>query len=205
MTIAARTVAQLEQFDHASERLLLRMGGPSFDSGDGSPVEVPPMTDVEYLWEPVAGCWSVRRREDGPGHRATKLLGGGPWGRDATPNSPYPPPFTTLAWRLSHLTEMLVLRADHTSGTHSMERTDFHSSGDAAGAIAAWETATAAWRRTLLACDDEVLDTVGYSTFPYGSDADDPFIDVVWWVNQEIVHHGAEIALLRDLYREMHP
>ena len=28
------------------------------------------------------------------------------------------------------------------------------------------------------------------------------FIDVVWWVNQELLHHGAEIALLRDLYRE---
>jgi len=26
----------------------------------------------------------------------------------------------------------------------------------------------------------------------------------VWWVNQEILHHGAEIALLRDLYRAMH-
>jgi len=26
----------------------------------------------------------------------------------------------------------------------------------------------------------------------------------VWWVNQEILHHGAEIALLRDLYRAQH-
>jgi hypothetical protein len=34
---------------------------------------------------------------------------------------------------------------------------------------------------------------------PYGSDAEEMFIDIVWWVNQEILHHGAEIALLRDL------
>jgi hypothetical protein len=29
------------------------------------------------------------------------------------------------------------------------------------------------------------------------------FVDIVWWVNQEILHHGAEVALLRDLYRAM--
>ena len=46
-----------------------------------------------------------------------------------------------------------------------------------------------------------MLDTVGYSTCPCGSDAEDMFIDIVWWVNQEVLRHGAEIALLRDLYR----
>jgi hypothetical protein len=25
-------------------------------------------------------------------------------------------------------------------------------------------------------------------------------MSIVWWENQEILHHGAEIALLRDLY-----
>ena len=34
-----------------------------------------------------------------------------------------------------------------------------------------------------------------------GSDPEEPFIDIAWWVNQEVLHHGAEIALLRDLYR----
>ncbi|GHD55412.1 hypothetical protein GCM10010317_040550 [Streptomyces mirabilis] len=42
---------------------------------------------------------------------------------------------------------------------------------------------------------------MGYCTYPHGSDADEPFIDIVWWVNQELLHHGAEIALIRDLYR----
>lgn len=31
----------------------------------------------EYFWEPVPGCWSVRRRVDGPGPRATFLAGVG--------------------------------------------------------------------------------------------------------------------------------
>jgi hypothetical protein len=30
-----------------------------------------------------------------------------------------------------------------------------------------------------------------------------PFIEIVWWVNQEVLHHGAEIALLRDLFRAL--
>jgi hypothetical protein len=31
----------------------------------------------------------------------------------------------------------------------------------------------------------------------------DPFIEIVWWVNQELPHHGVEIALLRDLHRAL--
>jgi len=30
---------------------------------------------------------------------------------------------------------------------------------------------------------------------------DRTFTEVVWWGNQEVLHHGAEIGLLRDLYR----
>ncbi|XUL94444.1 hypothetical protein ACQ86D_49110 [Streptomyces galilaeus] len=126
------------------------------DSGDGTDTRVGPMTDEEYFWEPVPGCWSVRRRADGPGPRATVLEGQGDWGRDsAAYPHPWPPPFTTLAWR-----------------------------------------------KALLSVDDAALDTVGYCTYPHGSDAEEPFIDIVWWVNQELLHHGAEIAMLRDLYRE---
>ncbi len=72
--------------------------------------------------------------------------------------------------------------------------------GDAASAIDGFRTPAAAWRAALLGLDDAALDTVGYSTYPYGSDPEEPMIDVVWWVAQEVLHHGAEIALLRDLH-----
>lgn len=197
-----RLVPLLEQFDWACLRLLNRMTGPVVDSGNGTPVEVPPMTTGEYLWEPVPDCWSVRPRKDGPGRRATLLAGAGEWGRDsAEPGAPYPPPFTTIAWRLSHISEMLMLRSDHTTGSRALTRDTYVTSGEAAGAIAAFASASDAWRGTLLSCDDAALDTVGLSTYPYGSDAGEVFLDIVWWVNQEILHHGAEIALLRDLYR----
>ncbi|MFJ4950466.1 DinB family protein [Streptomyces sp. NPDC088760] len=201
-TTPSRLSPLLEQFDFARKRLADRMTGPVMDSGDGADTEVGPLTDEEYLWEPVPGCWSVRRRVDGPGPRATFLAGTGDWGRDAAPYPhPWPPPFTTIAWRLSHLTEMLALRADHTAGSHALTRDDHPVSGDAAGAGAAFDASAAAWRKALLNIDDAALDTVGYCTYPHGSDPEEPFIDIVWWVNQELLHHGAEIALLRDLYR----
>ncbi|MFD8953086.1 DinB family protein [Streptomyces xanthophaeus] len=199
--IPPRLVPLLEQFDFACERLVGRLAGPAMDSGDGTQTRVGPMTDEEYLWEPVPGCWTVRRRTDGPGPRATLLAGAGDWGRDAAAYPhPWPPPFTTLAWRLSHISEMVTLRADHTAGRHALTRDDHVVRGDAAGAVAAFEEGAAAWREALLGVDDAALDTVGYCTYPHGSDAEEPFVDIVWWVNQELLHHGAEIALLRDLY-----
>ncbi|MFF7969861.1 DinB family protein [Streptomyces sp. NPDC007905] len=202
MATPPRLLPLLEQFDFAHERLLGRMAGPVMDSGDGTDTEVEPMTDAEYLWEPAPGCWSVRRREDGPGPRATFLAGSGAWGRDAASYPhPWPPPLTTLAWRLSHLTEMLALRANHTAGSRAMTRDAHPVTGEAAAAVTAFHTAARAWRTALLGVDDTALDTVGYCTYPYGSDAENPFLDIVWWVNQELLHHGAEIALLRDLYR----
>ncbi|URM91993.1 DinB family protein [Streptomyces sp. MRC013] len=205
MSTPPRLIPLLDQFDFARERLADRLAGPVVDSGNGTAVEVGPLTDEEYLWEPVPGCWSVRRRTDGPGPRATALGGTGDWGRDTAPAPhPVPPPFTTLAWRLSHLSELLALRADHTAGTHALTRDDYRTSGDAAGAIAEFDAAATAWRNVLLAADDRALDTVGHSTYPHGSDPEDPFVDIVWWVNQELLHHGAEIALIRDLYRSRH-
>ncbi|MGW0693402.1 DinB family protein [Streptomyces sp. NBC_01578] len=202
MATPPRLIPLLQQFDFARGRLADRLTGPVMDSGNGTDVEVASMTDEEYFWEPVPGCWSVRRRTAGPGPGATVLVGAGDWGRDATPPPhPTPPPLTTLAWRLSHLSELLALRADHTIGSHTLTRDDYVVAGDAAGAIAAFEAAATAWREALLGADDAALDTVGHSTYPHGSDPEDPFIETVWWVNQELLHHGAEIALIRDLFR----
>ena len=203
MAIPARLTPLLEQYDFAVQRLVERLAGPVLDSGNGVGVPVGPLTDEEYRWEPVPGCWSIRRRADGPGARATLLVGAGEWGRDSAESPhPVPPPFATLAWRMGHLSEMLALRADHTNGSRSRSRDDYRFAGDAAAAVADLVAAAAAWRAALLAADDAALDTVGHSAYPYGSDPENPFLEIVWWVNQEVLHHGAEIALLRDLYRE---
>jgi hypothetical protein len=206
MDLPPRLAPLVEQFDWACLRLINRMTGPEVDSGNGTPVPVTQLTSEEYLWEPVQGCWSVRRRADGPGPGAT-LAGTGEWGRDVSANAaadPYPPPFTTIAWRLSHLSEMLTMRADHTTGTGTLTMDRYPVTGDADTAISAFVGAVGSWRAVLAASDDTALDTVGYSRYPYGSDPRELFIDIIWWVNQEVLHHGAEIALLRDLYRATH-
>ena len=53
----------------------------------------------------------------------------------------------------------------------------------------------------LAAVTGEQLDTVGYSQYPWSDAAELPFISVIWAGNLEFIHHMAEIALLRDLYR----
>jgi hypothetical protein len=45
--------------------------------------------------------------------------------------------------------------------------------------------------------DDDLRRPCGPAEGPY---ADHPFIDLVLHINREVIHHGAEIACIRDLY-----
>ena len=174
----------LQQFDFALDRLVTRLDG---------------MTDAEYLWEPVDGCWSIRQSGKAAGNRT---YGAGGWLLERNVPPPDPEPFTTLAWRLTHLASSLALRADYTIGNKQMTWDDYVIPTTAEAAIAAMTTAGTAWREAMTTADDAALDQVGRSSFPWGLDPDLPFLDICWWVNQEVLHHGAEIALLRDLYRD---
>ena len=58
------------------------------------------LTDEEYLWEPVADCWSVRPRAEATTPMA---VGGGDWVLDFALPEPKPVPITTIAWRIAHL------------------------------------------------------------------------------------------------------
>lgn len=106
----------------------------------------------------------------------------------------------TIAWRLDHISETLLGRSNHLGSDRTFNRTEYEPRGDAAGAIARLREAVDGWRRMLLGVDESDYDRTGLSSYPYGSDAEETFPAMVWWMNQEILHHGAEIALLRDLY-----
>ena len=69
----------INAFDYVWERVVGRLGG---------------LTDEEYFWEPVAGCWSLRQDEQS----RWRLDGGGGGGP-----APDPVPVTTIAWRPGHL------------------------------------------------------------------------------------------------------
>jgi len=88
---------------------------------------------------------------------------------------------------------------DWTFGSRSLpRRREFPSA--AAGGLAAMDDAYRRWRDGLGTLTDDQLDVVGLSQLPYGLDPDLPFGDILWWNNRELIHHGAEIAMLRDLW-----
>lgn len=182
MTTPARLLPLCDQYDFALDRLCTRLVG---------------LSDDEYLWEPVTDCWSVRPR----GRQRTMLaIGSGAWVLEQERPSPDPAPFPTIAWRVCHLAMGLTLRADYTVGSHSLDEQQIVIPAIATAAIELLATAGAAWRTVLEMATDADLDQVGRSQFPWGLDPELPLLDICWWVNQEVLHHGAEIALMRDLY-----
>ena len=158
------------------------------------------LDDREYRWEPWPAMWSIRRRG-----RATTSnpFGPGEWQLDnAMPDPvPDPAPLTTIAWRLGHLTSGLAGRWEYTFGDRSADPNslvDF--SETAAGALANLSDWVERWRDGLQTLTDGQLDTPGFGQYPWGLDPHIPFIGIIWWENREIIHHLAEVALLRDLY-----
>lgn len=218
----------LDQFDQAREMAQVRLTG---------------LGDDEYLWEPVPGCWSIRRRGEATTPRA---FGPGGWvldlGAPDIPASEYAEvarqaadgmsvariaddwrvsverveqvlahtgvpepdrtPVTAIAWRLAHLHVQFAGGWEWTFGERRQDP-------EAVGRLhpvrrLRTRTVLAAGRplaRQRRPVTDEQLDTVGFSQYPYGSAPDDPFAAVLAGANLEFIHHMAEIALLRDLWR----
>jgi hypothetical protein len=155
------------------------------------------LTDDEYLWEPVAGCWSIRPR-------AQAMSGLAAGGRDVVMDfarpEPDPPPVTTIAWRMAHIAVAVfgMRVAAHFDGPAIHVRTvDYPMT--AANGLALLDEHHRAWTGHLRSIDDDRLwQACGPAEGPY---ADLPFAGLVLHLNREAIHHGAEIALLRDLYR----
>ena len=148
------------------------------------------------------------------GHRTDRLgvlldqlasprpFGPGEWLLDDAPGDPDPTPVTTIAWRLGHLHVDVAGSWEWTFGGRRQppaELVDFSPS--AAVALERFWATMDRWRDSVAAVTGEQLDTVGYSQYPWSDAAELPFITVIWHSNVEFIHHMAEIALLRDLYR----
>jgi hypothetical protein len=155
------------------------------------------LTDEEYFWEPVEGCWSLRPAADGS-YRLDQQL-----------PEPTPPPVTTIAWRLVHVgATCFANRASTFFGDGSVpEDADMFDHrhvpaelpGDATQAVAFLERSYRHWHDGIAGLDDEGLGRpLGPKGGPY---AEDPMAELIAHINREVMHHGAEIGLLRDLYR----
>jgi hypothetical protein len=154
------------------------------------------LTDDEYRWEPVPGCWSVRPRA---ASTAPITAGAG----DSVIEFAYPPPdpepVTTIAWRIGHLIVGVfgARNASHFGGP-PMDYDTFDHPLTAADALDALDAGHARWSAAVRGLDaDGLARLCGPAEGPY---AEEPLATLVLHINREVIHHGAEIALLRDLY-----
>jgi hypothetical protein len=148
------------------------------------------LTDEEYFWEPVTGCWSLRPGDDG----RWQLDGGGGGGP-----APDPVPVTTIAWRLGHLGGMAVggfASRRFGDGNLTTEQIGFPS--HAAEVPRFLDEHYRNWRAGLAGLSSgQWAAPLGPAWGPY---AEANTVDLALHVLDEVIHHGAEAGLLRDLY-----
>ena len=153
------------------------------------------LRDEEYFWEPASGCWTVRQRADGT------------WMADWPLPRPEPEPFTTIAWRLWHLIDMYGenrapkwLDVPAQGDPIGLDDPDGAPPSAAADAVALLERAHDRWDAHLgLVTEEGLAEPVGRVAGPeYGERTRAAY---VLHMLDEFIHHGAEIALLRDLWR----
>jgi hypothetical protein len=145
------------------------------------------LAEDEYLWEPGPGCWSVRR------------TAGGRWEIERPYPAPSPPPVTTIAWRLWHIgSECLAGFTSRGLGAWPLEVTGREWYPSPEPALAALDTAWQAFYDGLANLGEAgIWQPLGPVWEEY---ADEPWAALVLHAQDELSHHGAEVALLRDLY-----
>ena len=156
------------------------------------------LTDDEYFWEPAPGCWSIRMRPDGT------------WRSDGALPRPDPEPFTTIAWRLWHLIDLYGenrapewLDVPPQGSAIGLDDPDGAPPSSANDAIDLLERAHDRWDAHLaLVTEDQLAAPVGPVGGAY---AERSRAGYVLHMLDEYIHHGAEVALLRDLWRWQRP
>lgn len=166
----------LTGIDDAWNRLHARLAGTSQD---------------EYLWEPAAEVWTLRRQGDS-------------WLADWDDSDPEPAPVTTIAWRIWHIaSDCLAGYVAPSLGPWplSVQGRAWHH--DVGPALDELTRAYTVFRERIVALGEEGLwSPLGPAWGPW---ADSTWSALVVHAQDELAHHGAEIALLRDLYPHRGP
>ncbi len=157
------------------------------------------LTDEEYFWEPVPGCWNVRTRGTST---APMAAGSGDFTIDFAFPEPEPAPVTTIAWRLGHiLVGVLGARNASHFGGPPVDYQGYDYPGTADQALTRLDEMYAAWLAGVRGLGSDttkgLAQRCGQAEGPF---ADHSMAALVLHINREMIHHGAEIALLRDLY-----
>lgn len=165
------------------------------------------LSDEEYFWEPVPGMWSIRRRAgmserepEASAENTAVAYGVGEFTPDFAWPPPDPAPATTIAWRLSHLiVGVFGMRVASHFGGAPVDYQTYDYPGDAGTALARLDESYAGWIGGVRGLGaDGLARPCGPAEGPY---AQASMATLVLHINREALHHGAEIALLRDLFR----
>jgi hypothetical protein len=152
------------------------------------------LTDDEFFWQPVADSWTIRPSRPGEEH----LNGSGEWIYDYAMPDPDPPPFTTIGWRLIHIGGINDMYFEHVFGAGLRDYPDQRIPHKAAAAVVWWEQGIRKFLEQLAEAEDSDLERV--VTVPWEvTQSVEEWLGVLLYEN---IHHGAEIGVLRDLYRE---
>lgn len=144
----------------------------------------------------MPGGWSLRPRRNRAGE-----VGGG-LAMDWEPTDADPPPFTTIAWRLAHVTRhILGARAHHLFGAPDPEQRDLAAT--AANALEQLDEVYDRWQQGVTAMTESRLAEPCGADEPYFQDRS--LMTLVLHVNREVLCHCAETSLLRDLYARVPP
>ncbi|WP_181768635.1 DinB family protein [Streptomyces albidus (ex Kaewkla and Franco 2022)] len=158
------------------------------------------LTDDEYFWEPQPGCWSVRPRGTGA---VPAQAGSGAMTIDFAMPQPDPPPFTTIAWRLGHvIVGVLAVRNAAHFGRAPTDYQSFEYAETAEAALAQLDAEFAEWQAGVETLGEAGLARpCGEAEGPYAAR---PLAALVLHINRELIHHLAEVCLLRDLHLHSH-
>ncbi len=143
------------------------------------------LTDEEFFWQPVRGCWTVHLGPDGR------------WTADYAEPDPDPPPFTTIAWRLVHLATCKVMYHEYAFGRGELTWDTIDHPHTARSAIEMLERGQDLLVADLHALDDRGLDEARLTNWGQAW----PTWRIFWTMIWHDAHHGGEIGALRDLYR----
>jgi hypothetical protein len=154
------------------------------------------LTDDEYFWRPVPECWTISRRGESS---APISLGAGEFTMDYAKPPYIREPVTTIAWRLGHI--IVGIATDNAShfGGPPVTTATFSYAGTAEEALRQLDDVHRMWVDGVRGLGTPGLVRPQGPTQP-PEFANEPMAKLILVSNLEIIHHGAEICLLRDLY-----
>jgi len=142
------------------------------------------LTDEEFFWEPIAGCWTIY--QDRPGH----------WTYHYEIPDPNPAPVTSIGWQVVHLATCKVMYHEWAYGPARLTFPEIVIPHTATGAISMLDQAHMRLSGELAGLSDGQLDDMVKTNWGELWRA----WRIFWTMADHDAFHGGTIGYLRDLF-----